>query len=179
MFTHSYRPNFECVRPSPDSLTPPHEHWQAPWLNMWSLIHTMPASSSRATRSPLLRSDVHTEAPRPKSESLARPSASSSESTTMIGSTGPKISSRMIRISQDDHRVLSAQLEHAALQSSRALLADVAADFRRAGEEDLGHARADQRWPRARSVDHADEPLGNAGAFEHTADALADQRRQR
>ena len=52
-------------------MTPPHEHWQAPWLNMWSLIHTMPASSSRAIRSPLLRSEVHTEAPRPNSESLA------------------------------------------------------------------------------------------------------------
>ena len=80
-------------------MTPPHEHWQAPWLNMWSLIQTIPASSSRAIRSPLLRSEVHTEAPRPKSESLASATASSSESTTTIGSTGPKISSRMIRIS--------------------------------------------------------------------------------
>src|SRR5450755_4906788 len=97
--THSYSPNLECVRPSPEFLTPPQEHWQAPWLNMWSLIHTMPDSSSPATRSPLARSEVQTEAPRPKSESLANATASSSESTITIGSTGPKISSRMIRIS--------------------------------------------------------------------------------
>ena len=63
------------------------------------LIHTIPDSSSRAMRSPLLRSDVHTDAPRPNSLSLASRSASSSESTTTIGSTGPKISSRMIRMS--------------------------------------------------------------------------------
>src|SRR5437588_9627862 len=97
--THSYSPNLECVRPSPDSLTPPQEHWQAPWLNMWSLIQTMPDSISRAIRSPLLRSEVHTEAPRPNCESLASDTPSSSESTTTIGSTGPKISSRMIRMS--------------------------------------------------------------------------------
>ena len=48
---------------------------------------------------PRARSDVHTDAPSPNSESLASATASSSESTTMIGSTGPKISSRMIRIS--------------------------------------------------------------------------------
>ncbi len=66
---------------------------------MWSLIHTMPDSSSPAIRSPRARSEVHTDAPSPKSESLASATASASESTTMIGSTGPKISSRMIRIS--------------------------------------------------------------------------------
>src|SRR5438270_6305304 len=82
-FTHSYRPNFECVRPSPDSLTPPHEHWHAPWLNMWSLIQTMPLSTSRVKRSPLLRSEVQTDAPSPKSQSLASVTASSSESATM------------------------------------------------------------------------------------------------
>ena len=42
---------------------------------------------------------VHTEAPSPNSESLASVIASSSESTVTIGTTGPKISSRMIRMS--------------------------------------------------------------------------------
>ena len=97
--THSYSPNFEWVRPRPESLTPPHAHWQAPWLNMWSLIHTIPDCSSAAIRSPRARSEVHTDAPSPNSESLASATASASESTTMIGSTGPKISSRMIRMS--------------------------------------------------------------------------------
>ena len=78
---------------------PPQAHWHAPWLNMWSLIQTMPASSSAAKRSPRARSEVQTEAPRPNTLSLASASASSSLSQTMIGTTGPKISSRMIRIS--------------------------------------------------------------------------------
>ena len=42
---------------------------------------------------------VQTDAPRPNSESLASSIASSSSSTVTIGTTGPKISSRMIRIS--------------------------------------------------------------------------------
>ncbi len=45
------------------------------------------------------RSSDQIEAPRPNSESLARSTASSSESTVTIGTTGPKISSRMIRMS--------------------------------------------------------------------------------
>ena len=89
----------ECERPTPESLTPPQAHWQAPWLKEWSLTQTMPDSIRRAIRSPFWRSLVQTEAPRPNSESLARSIASCSESTTTIGSTGPKISSRMIRIS--------------------------------------------------------------------------------
>ncbi len=80
-------------------MTPPHAHWHAPWLNMWSLIQTIPDSSSAAIRSPRARSAVHTDAPSPKFESLASVIASASESTTMIGRTGPKISSRMIRMS--------------------------------------------------------------------------------
>ncbi len=63
------------------------------------MIQTIPDSTWRAMRSPLARSRVQIEAPRPKFESFARSSASSSESTTTIGTTGPKISSRMIRIS--------------------------------------------------------------------------------
>src|SRR4051812_17648852 len=45
----------------------------------------------RAMRSPFARSLVHTEAPRPKFESLARSSASASSLTTITGTTGPKI----------------------------------------------------------------------------------------
>ena len=63
------------------------------------MIHTIPDSIRRAIRSPLARSFVQTEAPSPKFESFARRSASSSESTTMMGTTGPKISSLMIRMS--------------------------------------------------------------------------------
>src|SRR5215213_237538 len=98
-FTHSYSPNFECERPSPELLTPPHEQEQAPWLNIWSFTQTMPASTRRARRSPFARFMVQTEAPSPNSESFARATASSSSSTVTIGTTGPKISSRMIRMS--------------------------------------------------------------------------------
>jgi hypothetical protein len=66
---------------------------------MWSFTHTIPDSMRRAMRSPRARSSVHTEAPRPNSESFASPMASSSESTVTIGTTGPKISSRMMRMS--------------------------------------------------------------------------------
>ena len=79
-------------------MTPPQAHWQAPWEYMWSLIQTIPDSSSRAMRSPRRRSRVHTEAPRPNGESLASATASSSLSTVTIGSTGPNTSSRMIRM---------------------------------------------------------------------------------
>ena len=50
-------------------------------------------------RSPLARFIVQTDAPRPNSESLASAIASSSEATVTIGTTGPKISSRMMRMS--------------------------------------------------------------------------------
>ena len=78
---------------------PPQAHEQTPWLNMWSLVQTMPESIWWAIRSPCSRSAVQTDAPRPNSESLARAIASSSESTVITGTTGPKISSRMIRMS--------------------------------------------------------------------------------
>ena len=50
-------------------------------------------------RSPLARSAVQTDAPRPNSESLASAIASSSSSTVTIGTTGPKTSSRITRMS--------------------------------------------------------------------------------
>ena len=66
------------------------------------------------------------------------------------------------------------------LSRSAQAIADLAADVHRAGEEDLRRARLDQRVADgAAAVDHADEALGQAGAHEHVADALADQRRQR
>ena len=37
-------------------MTPPQEHWQAPWEKEWSLIQTIPDSSTRAIRSPRARS---------------------------------------------------------------------------------------------------------------------------
>ena len=63
------------------------------------MIQTIPDSIRRAIRSPLARSVVHTDAPRPKFESFARSTASASSATTITGTTGPKISSFMIRIS--------------------------------------------------------------------------------
>ena len=63
------------------------------------MIQTMPDSIWLAMRSPFSRSSVQTDAPRPNSESLARSIACCSVSTTMIGITGPKISSFMIRMS--------------------------------------------------------------------------------
>ena len=83
----------------PESLIPPHEHWQVPCEYMWSLIQTEPASRRRAIRSPFSRSSVQTEAERPKFESFASWIASSSDATGTIGTTGPKISSRMMRMS--------------------------------------------------------------------------------
>ncbi len=50
-------------------------------------------------RSARPRSSDQTDAPRPNSESFASSIASSSERTVTIGTTGPKISSRMIRMS--------------------------------------------------------------------------------
>ncbi len=63
------------------------------------MIQTMPASICSAIRSPFSRSSVHTDAPSPNRESFASRIASSSLSTRMIGTTGPKISSCMIRMS--------------------------------------------------------------------------------
>ena len=59
----------------------------------------LPALMRRAILSPRDRLLVHTLAASPYSESLARRTASSSESNAMIGSTGPKVSSRMMSIS--------------------------------------------------------------------------------
>ena len=58
-----------------------------------------PRLKASTIRSPFARFSVQTEAPRPNSESLASPIASSSEATVTIGITGPKISSRMMRMS--------------------------------------------------------------------------------
>ena len=54
---------------------------------------------ARRCARPWRGSCVQTEAPRPNSESFASAIASSSSSTVTIGTTGPKISSRMIRMS--------------------------------------------------------------------------------
>src|ERR1700722_12095134 len=61
--------------------------------------HHGAARIRRANFSPRLRSGVHTLAAKPYPESFASLTASSSSSNAITGSTGPKVSSRMIRIS--------------------------------------------------------------------------------
>ena len=105
-------------------------------------------------RSPRLRSIVHTEAPRPKSESLARAIASSSESTVITGTTGPKISSRMIRMSWR-HAGEHGGGEPVGRLGTRRL--------DRAAAVQLG-ARPPRRRPRARA------PASNCSRRDHRAD---------
>ena len=84
-----------------------------------------------------------------------------------------------VRVAEHDHRVLAAKLEHRALQLSRARLPDRPPDLHRAGEEHLRDAGLHERGPGPRPVHDAHETLWHAGPFEHAADPLADQRRQR
>ena len=65
------------------------------------LIETWPASIRRARRTALPTSAVHTEATRPYWVPLAIRSASSSSSAPSTESTGPKISSWAMRISDE------------------------------------------------------------------------------
>ena len=86
----------------------------------------------------------------------------------------PEIALVEVRVGADDLRVLAAELEHRALQPLRALLADPAADLDRAGEEDLGRARLDQRLAdRAAAVHGPHESLGQARALEHAPGCAA------
>jgi hypothetical protein len=65
---------------------------------LWSLTHTVPARTRAARSRARRRSVPHTEAARPKLVSLATRTASASSATLRIETTGPKISSREIRI---------------------------------------------------------------------------------
>ena len=83
------------MRPKPLHFTPPQGAAGSPKLETWSLIDTTPAESSPWSRRAVASLRVQPLAVRPYGLSFARRIASSSESTTMIGSTGPKVSSRM------------------------------------------------------------------------------------
>src|SRR5919201_1675085 len=79
-------------------MPPPIAISSAEYLTSASLTHTAPASMRRATASPRAASLEKTDAPRPYGESLASRIASSASATFMIGSAGPKVSSRMTSI---------------------------------------------------------------------------------
>ncbi|MNT81672.1 hypothetical protein D3C86_1847250 [compost metagenome] len=63
------------------------------------LIQTVPALMRRAIALPRSVSSVQTLAESPKGESLAIATMASSSSATITGNSGPKVSSRMTRIS--------------------------------------------------------------------------------
>ena len=98
VLVNSRNPSGPCTRPMPDSFTPPKGSPVIAYETMQSLMQTLPACSRLAIDTPRPSSPVHTELFRPYLESLARRTASSASSTTMTGSTGPKVSSVMMSI---------------------------------------------------------------------------------
>ena len=84
-----------------------------------------------------------------------------------------------VGIGEHEHRILAAELEHAALESSGALPRHLAPGLHRAGEEHLRHVGTRQRRARSGPVNDADEAVGDARALEHVRDPLSDERRQR
>ena len=84
-------------RPSPLCFTPPNGYMAL--IMCQSLTHTVPDSSRRAIPSARTLSVLHTPADRPYSLSFAIATASSSSRWVSTTSTGPKISSRAMRMS--------------------------------------------------------------------------------
>jgi len=99
MLTMSIRPMCECERPMPLCLTPPQGSSGAACEKMQSLTYTVPTCNLGAIACASRTDADQIEAVSPKSLSLARRTASSTERTTMIAITGPKVSSRMTAIS--------------------------------------------------------------------------------
>ena len=87
------------VMPYPDSPTPLHGAEAMAPVNAWLFTVTTPARSLRAIASPRDTSRVQMLAVSPKRDSLARRIASSALVTTTMGSTGPKVSSRINGVS--------------------------------------------------------------------------------
>src|SRR5207249_9297385 len=89
-FTNSRRPYSDSSRPYPERFTPPNgsrgSDLTSPFTN------TLPASISRATRSPRCVSRVHTAAPRPYDDALAMRIASPSSLARITAATGPNVS---------------------------------------------------------------------------------------
>ena len=82
----------------------------------------------------------------------------------------PRAARRDVGVGEHEHRVVAAELEHAALERPRAGLADRDAGAAPAGEAHLGDGRLDERAAgRGVSVDDAQQPLGQPGAREDRA----------
>ena len=83
-----------------------------------------------------------------------------------------------VRVGEHQHRVLAADLDRHLLLARDARTGDLAADRRRAREEDLAGIRARERDARfGAAVDDPHESLGQARARQHARDPLPRQAR--
>ena len=98
-FTSRYSsyPISPCSRPIPDCLYPPNGYLGL--IMCQSLIQTVPVRRPSATFTARPLSADHTPPANPYVESLAMATASFSSSKAITARTGPKISSRAIRMS--------------------------------------------------------------------------------
>ena len=85
-----------CARPTPDILYPP--NGASVWTLELQLTESTPVRTARAIRIARPMSRVQIDPDRPYGLSFASRTASSSVSKGMIATTGPKISSRAIRM---------------------------------------------------------------------------------
>src|SRR5437870_1811735 len=148
---------------------------------------TAPASMRAASRSARPRSRVHSEAPRPNGDSLARRMASASSLAWIIAATGPKVSSSKagmpgstaassgggdVGVVQHDERIAAAELQHGLLQLASGLLGHLAAGVIAAGQGDRGNAGiGDEPGHGARAHERGGEEAGReAGVPEHLGD---------
>src|SRR5256714_279639 len=88
MFTNSRSPYSDSSRPYPERFTPPNGSRGSDLTNPFT--NTLPASSSRATRSPRARSAVQTEAPSPYTDAFAIRTASASPGAPPPRPPGPE-----------------------------------------------------------------------------------------
>ena len=96
---HPRKPSTPANRSKPDSLTPPNGSDWAMYVEQKSLIEVMPASNCCPSCSARFLLPAKTFEPKPKSQSFANRTASSSDLTLQIDNTGPKTSSFMIFMS--------------------------------------------------------------------------------
>ena len=96
---HPRKPSIPAKRSKPDSLTPPNGSDCAMYVEQKSLMDVIPASSCAPSFSARRVERVKMFEPRPKSQSLASAMDSSSLFVLTMASTGPKTSSRAMRMS--------------------------------------------------------------------------------
>src|SRR4051794_21555585 len=94
---NSFNPSSPWMRPKPDSPTPPNGNAGKPAYDSTELTLAIPLRSRRAASYP--RFLLKTAAPSPYDVLLALSTASSREETRLTASTGPNVSSRIMRAS--------------------------------------------------------------------------------